>query len=110
MKCPTVSVTMTVYNAGSYLEVAVGSILAQTYTDFEFVIIDDGSTDDSLRRLERFAACDDRVHLVSRPNTGISRARNDALSLARGQFVAVMDADDVAHPERLEREVSYLQN
>lgn len=106
---PVVSVTMTVYNAEPYVGAAVESVLAQTFTDFEFIIIDDGSTDGSLCVLQRLARQDDRIRLLSRPNTGISRARNESLSHARGEFVAIMDADDIALPTRLATEVAYLQ-
>ena len=109
MMVPTVSVVMTVYNAARYLATAVESVLSQTYSDFECVIIDDGSRDGSLAILKRYAERDSRIRLVSRCNTGISRARNEGLSLARGEFVAVMDADDIALPTRLATQIDYLQ-
>jgi glycosyltransferase involved in cell wall biosynthesis len=106
---PAVTVLMTVYNAGRYLAGSVESILSQTFRDFEFLIIDDGSTDDSAAILRRFAAADARVRLVSRPNTGIVGALNEGLGLARAGLIARMDADDLAMPERLERQVAYLR-
>jgi glycosyltransferase involved in cell wall biosynthesis len=106
---PTVSVLMPVHNAERYLGEAVESILGQTFADFEFLIVDDGSTDRSRAILERYAAQDQRIHLTSRPNTGYAVALNELLSLARGQLVARMDADDVALPERLARQVDYLR-
>lgn len=97
---PTISVLMPVYNAERYVAQAVQSILDQTYRDFEFLIVDDGSTDRSLEILKRFAAQDDRIRLISRPNTGLVVALNEMLDLARGEFIARMDADDVSQPLR----------
>jgi glycosyltransferase involved in cell wall biosynthesis len=105
----TVSVMMPVYNAERYLVAAVESILGQTFADFEFLIVDDGSTDRSGAMLERYAARDQRVRVARLPHGGIVTARNHALSLARAEFCAVMDADDVALPQRLARQVDYLR-
>ena len=109
MSSPSVSICMPVYNTKRYVAEAVESILAQTFGDFEFIIIDDGSTDGSRAILERYAKQDDRIRLISRPNTGIVGARNEALGLARGELIAVMDSDDVALPERFEVQVAYLR-
>ena len=98
---PTISVQMTVYNTARYLPEAVESILNQTLSDFELIIIDDGSTDGSGELLERYAAQDRRIRLVRRENRGIGASRNEALSLATGEFLAVMDSDDVALPGTL---------
>jgi glycosyltransferase involved in cell wall biosynthesis len=105
---PAISVLMPVYNAERYVAEAVESILAQTFRDFEFLIIDDGSTDRSLSILRRYAERDPRISLVSRPNTGYLIALNEMLAMARGEFIARMDADDIALPERFERQLSYL--
>ncbi len=102
---PAVSVLMPVYNAAPYLEAAIESILSQTYGDFEFVIVDDGSTDDSLRMIQAFAGKDGRIRLLRHEaNLGIVKALNDGLSACRGEWVARMDADDIALPDRLERQ------
>ena len=106
---PTVSVLMPVYNAEPYLAEAVESIQGQTFADFEFLIVDDGSTDRSHDLLERYAASDARLRLTSRPNTGYTVALNELLRSATGEFVARMDADDVALPQRLARQVDYLR-
>jgi len=106
---PTVSVLMPVYNAEAYLAEAVESILRQTFADFEFLVIDDGSTDRSGAILEGYAAGERRVRLTRRPNTGYTVALNELLGLASGELVARMDADDVALPHRLERQVDYLR-
>ncbi len=105
---PRVSVHMPVFNAEPFLAEAVESILAQTMPDFEFIVIDDGSTDGSAALLDDFAARDSRIRLVRRPNRGITATRNEALDLAQAEYFAVMDADDVALPERLQRQVDYL--
>ncbi len=108
MVVPTVSVHMPVYNAQRYLAEAVDSVLRQSYPHFEFIIIDDGSTDGSGAMLERFAARDRRIRLTRRENRGITRTRNEALKQAQGDYFAVMDADDVSMVERFARQVEYL--
>jgi glycosyltransferase involved in cell wall biosynthesis len=100
---------MPVYNAERFLEQAVESILAQSFADFEFLIVDDGSTDSSLAILQEYAAADPRIRVVSRPNTGYLIALNEMLGRARGEFLARMDADDVALPERFAAQVEYLR-
>ena len=106
---PLISVLMPVYNAERYVVEAVESILAQTFRDFEFLIIDDGSTDRSRVILERYAAQDDRIRFISRPNTGLIVALNEGLALARGDLIARMDSDDVSLPERFAVQVAYLR-
>jgi len=105
----TVSVIMPVYDAERFLAEAVESVLQQTYTDFELVAINDGSNDGSLDMLKTYADRDPRVKIISRPNTGIVGALNDGLAAATGEFVARMDADDVALPDRFARQVDYLR-
>jgi len=101
-------VLMPVYNGEPYLDASIGSILSQTFTDFEFIIVDDGSTDRSLQIIEQFQRRDARIRALSRPNTGIVGALNDGLAIAQGELIARMDADDVAYPPRLERQVAFL--
>jgi glycosyltransferase involved in cell wall biosynthesis len=101
---------MPVYNAQRYLAQAVASILAQTLRDFEFLIVDDGSTDRSLEMLQAYAIQDSRITLVSRPNTGYVRALNELLAMARGEFIARMDADDIALPDRFALQAAFLHN
>jgi hypothetical protein len=105
-----VSVLMPVFNAEAYLAQAVESILGQTFKDFEFIIVDDGSTDASPALLQHYARKDGRIHLISRENRGIARTRNELLSQAQGEFVAMMDADDIALPDRLSRQIAFLQH
>jgi len=106
----TISVVMPVYNGAAYVAQAVESILAQTYRDFEFVIVNDGSTDRSERILRDFAGRDQRIKLISRPNTGIVGALNDGLAAAKADLIARMDADDVALPARLEKQLAYMRS
>lgn len=104
---PRVTVVMAMYNAAQFLHQAVASVLAQTYRDFELIVVDDASTDDSLSVLEGFS--DPRMRIIRhRTNMGAALSRNDALSVASGEFVAIMDADDVCAPARLERQVAFL--
>lgn len=99
---PAVTLLMPVYNAGRFVGETVDSVLAQTMGDFEFLIIDDGSTDDSLSTLRRFASADSRIRLISRPNTGYIAALNEGLEKASAPLIARLDADDLADPRRLE--------
>lgn len=101
---------MSVYNASRYLREAVESILSQTFRDFEFIIIDDGSTDASPQLLREFAARDPRVRLSVRDNKGLTVTLNQALAQARGEFVARMDCDDVALPDRFQKQLDYLRS
>ncbi|HWL14801.1 MAG TPA: glycosyltransferase [Opitutus sp.] len=104
-----ISVVLPVYNAERYLAGAMESILAQSFTRFELLAIDDGSRDGSLAILQRFARRDRRVHIVSRPNTGIVGALNDGLAAASAPLIARMDADDVALPDRFARQFNYME-
>ena len=105
---PSVSVLMPVHNAGRYLDEAVGSILNQTFTDLELVIVDDGSTDGSLARARAFEEKDGRVRVVRQENAGTGAARNCCLAESRGELLANLDADDVAEPMRIEKQVAFM--
>ena len=100
---------MPAYNSARYLRESVTSLLNQTFEDFELIIIDDGSTDDTLALLRELTKSDCRVRIVTQANRGIANSCNAALSLARGEFVARMDADDVSLPERFEKHVAYMR-
>ena len=106
---PCVSVLMAVYNGQPYVREAVESILGQTLRDFEFIIINDGSTDGSEELLRQYARQDARIRLIDRENRGFVPSLNEGLELARGDFVARIDADDVALPHRLEEQAGYLR-
>jgi len=100
---------MPVYNAERYLRPAVESILAQTFGDFEFLIVNDGSSDGSRKIVESYA--DPRIKLVDNPrNMGLAKTLNRGLSLAAGDLIARQDADDISYPDRLRRQVEFLDN
>jgi hypothetical protein len=107
---PEVSVVMSVYNGALYLREAVESILSQTFSDFEFIIVDDGSTDSTWDILSKFARCDERILLFRNPeNVGLTKSLNKGLRKARGRFIARQDGDDISFPERLATQMAYLQ-
>ena len=103
---PNVSVVMSVYNGEKYLRPAIESILNQTFSDFEFIIIDDGSTDESAAIINSYN--DARIRLIQQENKGLTLALNVGLRAARGKYIARMDADDISHPSRLARQLAYL--
>lgn len=105
---PVVSVVMAVYNTQSFLSDSIGSILAQTFTNWELICVNDGSSDGSLKVLKRYQQADPRVRVISRSNTGLARARNDGIAASCGRYIAIMDSDDVALPERLWHQVDYM--
>ena len=109
MSVPRVTVLTTVYNGARYLQEAIDSLLAEEFTDFEYVIVDDGSTDDTPRILAQAAARDPRVVLLRNDaNRGIPASANLGLAIARGEYIARLDADDISLPGRLTREVAAL--
>lgn len=103
---PRVSVILPVYNGEAYLREAVDSILGQTYADFELIVIDDGSRDGTAAVLD--AVRDPRVRVVHQDNMGLALTLNKGIGLARGEYIARQDADDISRPERLARQVDYL--
>jgi hypothetical protein len=107
-KSPRVSVVMTTYNRERYVDVAIQSVLEQSFTDFEFVIVDDGSTDGTAAIIRRHAASDARIHVITQANQGISKAANAGCRAARGDFIARFDSDDICMPDRLMRQVTFL--
>jgi len=102
-----VSVVMSVYNAERYLEEAIESILNQTYQDFEFIIINDGSTDSSLDLINKYN--DKRIRLIDQENKGLSKSLNTGISSAKGIYIARMDADDISFPQRIETQLEFLE-
>ena len=106
---PTISVVMSVYNAGAFLRPAMDSILGQGVRDVEYVIVDDGSTDESPRVLRDYAERDSRIRLTVRGNKGLTVTLNEALEQARGEFIARMDCDDVGVPGRFQKQLAFLR-
>lgn len=107
-KAPTVSVILPVFNAERYLKYAVDSILDQTYKNFELIIVNDGSTDGSRALIEAYAKSDDRIVAIHQENIGLVATLNKAVKLAKGTYVARMDADDISLPRRLELQVALM--
>lgn len=106
---PMISVLLPVYNCGSYIFEAVQSILNQTYHNFELLIIDDCSTDDTLQIVRSFD--DARIQLITKEkNSGYTNSLNLALGLAKGKYIARMDGDDIARHDRFEKQLSFLEN
>ena len=106
---PRVSVVMPVYNGERFLAEAIESILAQTFEDFEFIIVDDGSGDRSADIIADYARKDERIRIVTLPrNMGEAAARNAGNASARGEYIATMDADDISLPARLQKQVEIL--
>jgi len=100
---------MSVCNGAQYLKESISSILAQSYDDFEFLIVNDGSTDNSLELAQRFGANDKRLRVLeNKTNIGLTRSLNRAIGDARGEYVARHDADDVALPDRFRQQVDWL--
>lgn len=107
---PSVTVFIPTYNRAHFLSEAIDSVLGQTLSDFELLIVDDGSTDGTAALLERYRRRDARVRVErSEVNLGSPKTRNRGLDLASGDFIAMLDSDDIAAPDRLERQVAFLQ-
>ncbi|MGL5665733.1 MAG: glycosyltransferase family 2 protein [Shewanella sp.] len=105
---PTVSVVMPVYNVEAFVSKAISSVLAQSFTDFELIIVNDCATDNSLARCKQF--CDIRIRIVQHAvNKGLAAARNTGIRHAIGRYVAFIDSDDLWHPDKLKLHVDHLQ-
>lgn len=107
---PTASVIMPVFNAGKYVAAAIESVLCQDFGNFELLLLNDGSTDDSLRHLQYFASRDGRCKLHSWPNRGVIATRNEGVRLAQTNLLICVDADDVCRPTRFSRQIAYMEN
>ncbi len=104
---PLVSVIVPVYNAAKYLEEALDSIFGQTYPNLEVIAVNDGSTDDSLQILMTYTS---RITIIDSTNRGAPSARNQGIAVAKGSFLAFLDADDIWHSDKLNIQVNLLQN
>lgn len=102
----TVSVVMPVYNSEKYIKEAIESVLAQTFNDFEFIIVNDGSTDNSESIIKSYL--DDRIYYIKKEHSGIADSLNLGIKHSTGMFIARMDADDIMYPERLEKQVALM--
>lgn len=100
---------MPAYNAARWIADAIDSILRQTFSDFEFIIINDGSTDDTARVVREYATRDPRIKFIDNvQNRGVAHIRNQLLDMATGEYIAFQDADDISHPNRLDTQVRFL--
>lgn len=108
MKSPKITVLMSVYNGEKYLREAIDSILNQTFTDFEFLIVSDGSTDGTAEILQSYH--DPRIKIINNEkNRGLTKSLNKGLGMAKGEYIARMDADDISLPNRFEEQLKYLE-
>jgi glycosyltransferase involved in cell wall biosynthesis len=103
---PLISVLISCYNGARWLDEAINSVLTQTFGDFEFIIVDDGSTDSSAEIINRYAGQDTRIVVIAKSNTGLADSLNVGIQHARGEWIARLDADDICEPERLELQLS----
>ncbi|MBI9113105.1 glycosyltransferase family A protein [Maridesulfovibrio ferrireducens] len=108
---PSISVIMPVYNGEEFLAESINSILAQTYSDFEFIIVDDASTDSTPQILEEYTRRDSRIRIITNAtNKRVANSMNDAHGEALGKYIARMDSDDIAFPERFAKQVAFLED
>ncbi len=106
---PLVSVIMPCYNMASYVSDSIKSVIAQTYPHWELLIVDDASSDETVNIIKSYAQADSRIKLaLKKQNSGISDTRNQCIQMAQGQFLAFLDADDIWHPEKLEKQLSFM--
>lgn len=109
MTTPIVTIVTPAYNAAKFLPQTVASVQAQTFTEWEMVIVNDGSRDDTLAVAQKLAEKDARLIVVDQKNAGPAEARNKALQRARGRFICFLDSDDVWLPSKLEKQISFMQ-
>jgi glycosyltransferase involved in cell wall biosynthesis len=107
---PTISVVMSVYNDAQRVQTSVASILQQTFTDFEFIVINDGSTDGTGEILDRLASQDGRLRVIHQENTGLTKALIRGCGEAKGEFIARQDADDYSRPDRLGQQFALINS
>ncbi len=107
-KRPRVSIILPVYNGQRYIETSVKSLLSQSYKDFELIIINDGSTDKTEQIIRQIH--DSRLKIISRPNKGLVKTLNEGIQQAKGEFIARQDADDLSLPDRLEKQITFLDS
>ncbi len=104
-----VSILLPVFNGANYIEKAIESILTQSYRNLELIIIDDGSTDSTLEIITKIQERDPRIIFSSRDNRGLIATLNEMIPLAKGEYIARMDADDISYPERIASQVKFLE-
>ena len=110
MRSLPLSVIMSAYNSQEYIGEAIQSILSQSFVDFEFIILDDGSTDGTLEIIKAYKTVDSRIRVISRENRGLIFSLNQLINKAKAPLIARMDADDIAHPERFAKQLEFLRS
>ena len=106
---PLVSVIMPCYNMASYISDSIKSVIAQTYPHWELLIVDDASTDDTVNIIESYSQSETRIRFaIKKQNSGIADTRNQCIQMAQGRFLAFLDADDIWHPEKLEKQLKFM--
>ena len=106
---PLVSVVIPAFNSAGLIEQTLQSVQAQTFKNFEVIVVDDGSTDSTAATVQRFCSVDLRFILITQPHSDVSVARNTAIAHARGEFIAFLDADDIWLPEKLARQIELFR-
>jgi glycosyltransferase involved in cell wall biosynthesis len=107
---PSITVSLSAYNNEKFIEKTIQSVLSQTFRDFEFIIVNDGSKDDTLKIIEKYAKQDARIIVIDRENKGIIASKNEILALAKGVYIANIDGDDIALPERFRLQKDFLDS
>ena len=106
---PKVTVVIPAYNAASYIQTSISSVLSQTLTEWELMVVNDGSNDNTEALIKEYVQ-DNRIQLVTQPNLGVSAARNKGIALAKGKYIAFLDADDAYLPDNLQKKFNLLEN
>ena len=109
MKAPRISVLLCCYNSANFLKKSIESILSQSFRDFEFIIVNDGSTDNTLEIIQSYASIDERIFIVDQENIGLTKSLNKAIKLSKGKYIARIDADDFSYKDRLMKQYIYLE-
>lgn len=109
MKPGLVSIITPCYNGAKYIGETIDSVISQTYPDWEMIIVDDGSKDNSAQIVREYAEKDSRITLVQQENAGSAAARNNGIRRAEGQYIALLDADDLWHPDFLEKQIAFMK-
>lgn len=108
-KCALVSVVLPVYNGSEFLSDAINSVLNQSYSNFELIILDDGSKDSTLAIAENYQRTDSRIRIITRENRGLSKSLNESIEAANGEWIARMDHDDICMPNRLSAQMKFIE-
>lgn len=107
---PIISIVMGVYNGGKYLRETIDSVLSQTFRDFEFIIVNDGSTDNTGSILQEYAKKDPRIKVIEQENQGLTKALIAGCRLAKGEYIARQDCGDISKPERLAKQLEHIRS